>query len=180
MSRTGRGSGSFADALRTIGVLGGFLIAAFFVGQVMTVRPDRPATTVKLADAVQGARSVARFDVVAPRRLPDGARATSARFTASAWHLGVVTADGKYIGLEQAPVQPATLIHDVAPRSRPSGSARVGGQVWSGRVESDGDRVYVRDMGESSVLVVSSADAGVVERYVESLASFTSSAPSGS
>ena len=94
-----RGTGSVVDALRTIGVLGALLIASFFVGQIMTVKPDRPETRVDLADAVTGAKSVASFDVMAPRSLPKGWVATSTRFDADTWHLGVLTTDNKYIGL---------------------------------------------------------------------------------
>jgi hypothetical protein len=164
-----RKSGSFVDALRTIGVLGALLIASFFVGKFMTVHPDRPEHTVKLADAVSGARRVATFDVVAPDALPPGSDATSARFGPRMWHLGVVTQDKKYIGLEQASSQPRTLVHDFAPKSRAAGTAQIAGRTWSVRTESDGDRVYVRDFGTTSVLVISSAGKVATERYVSSL-----------
>jgi hypothetical protein len=165
-----RATGSFVDALRTIGVLGALLIASFVVGKLMTVHPDRPTSTVKLSDAVAGARAIAKFDVIAPTSLPAGADATSARFGPQAWHLGVLTKDNKYLGLEQAPTKPATLIHDFAAKSRPAGTARIAGKTWAVRTETDGDRVYVRDFGRTSVLVISGAGPAVAERYVSSLA----------
>ena len=164
-----RKSGSFVDALRTIGVLGALLIASFFVGKFFTVHPDRPASVVPLADAVAGARAIAKFDVIAPKQLPAGADATSARFTPGAWHLGVLTKDKNYLGLEQAPAEPATMVHDFAPKSRAAGSAKVGGRTWTTRTESDGDRIYIRDFGDTSVLVISSASRADTERYVSSL-----------
>lgn len=164
-----RGSGSFVDALRTIGVLGALLIAAFFVGQVMTVKPDRPASRVELADAVTGAKSVASFQVVAPRRLPEGWVATSARFNADAWHLGVLTATNDYIGLEQATSTTRTILRDMAPKSRAAGTTDIGGNRWQLRTEPDGDRIYLRAMGSTSVLVIGSAPRAQIERYVASL-----------
>jgi len=164
-----RKSGSFVDALRTIGVLGALLIASFFVGKFFTVHPDRPASVVPLDDAVTGARAIAKFDVIAPKRLPAGADATSARFTPETWHLGVLTKDNEYLGLEQAASRPATLVQDFAPKSRAVGSSRVAGRVWVTRAEPDGDRVYVRDFGKTSVLVISSASRAQTERYVSSL-----------
>jgi Protein of unknown function (DUF4245) len=170
MSNTGaRRSGSFVDALRTIGVLGALLIASFFVGKFFTVHPDRPASVVPLGDAVAGARAIATFDVIAPQRLPAGADATSARFTPDTWHLGVLTKDKEYLGLEQAVAKPATLVHDFAAKSRVTGSAQVAGRRWVTRAEADGDRVYVRDFGATSVLVISSANRAETERYVSSL-----------
>ena len=170
MSNTGaRKSGSFVDALRTIGVLGALLIASFFVGKFFTVLPDRPASVVPLADAVAGARAIAKFDVIAPKQLPDGANATSARFTSKTWHLGVLTKGNKYLGLEQAPAEPGTMVRDFAPKSRAAGTAEVGGRTWMTRTESDGDRIYVRDFGTTSVLVISGASQAVTERYVSSL-----------
>jgi hypothetical protein len=164
-----RKSGSFVDALRTIGVLGALLIASFFVGKFFTVQPDRPTSIVNLSDAVAGAKGIAKFDVIAPKVLPAGADATSARFEPRMWHLGVLTKDAEYIGLEQATVKPATLVHDFAATSRAAGSAQIAGRTWSVRTESDGDRVYVRDFGRTSVLVISSAGKAETERYVSSL-----------
>lgn len=170
MANTGaRKSGSFVDALRTIGVLGALLIASFFVGKFFTVLPDRPTSVVPLGDAVTGARAIAKFEVIAPKRLPAGADATSARFTPTLWHLGVLTKDKEYLGLEQAPSKPATMVHDFAPESRAAGSAKVAGRTWVVRTESDGDRIYVRDFGRTSVLVISSASKADTEAYVSSL-----------
>ena len=164
-----RKSGSFVDALRTVGVLGAFLIASFFVGKFFTVQPDRPTSTIELDDAVTGARAMAKFDVIAPAELPAGAVATSARFKPSLWHLGVLTKNDRYLGLEQAPVKTATLVHDHAPDSRAAGSVELAGRPWSVRTESDGDRIYVRDFGATAVLVISSAGKTVTEDYVSSL-----------
>jgi hypothetical protein len=61
------------------------------------------------------------------------------------------------------------MVHDFAPKSRAAGSVKVGGRTWTTRTESDGDRIYVRDFGDTSVLVISSASRADTERYVSSL-----------
>ena len=170
-----RGSGSvgdtFRNALRTTAVMGALLLGVVLIGQLVTVTPDRPEVRVDLGDAVTGAKATATFEVIAPPALPDGWIATSARFTPDAWHLGVLTADDKYIGLEQATTSAKTIIDDFAPKSRAVGDVKLGGEAWQVRTETDGDRVYVRDVGDTSVLVVSSARRTEVERYISALSS---------
>jgi hypothetical protein len=170
-----RGSGSvgdtFRNALRTTAVMGALLLGVVLIGQLVTVTPDRPEVRVDLGDAVTGARGTATFEVIAPPALPDGWIATSARFTPDAWHLGVLTSDDKYIGLEQATTSVKTIIDDFAPKSRAVGDLKLAGEAWQVRTETDGDRVYVRDLGETSVLVVGSARRTEVERYISSLSS---------
>jgi len=162
---------TFGDALRTTAIMGVLLIGAFVVGQLVTVTPERPERRVALADAVAGARTSAAFDVIAPPTLPEGWVATSARFGPDAWHLGVLTAQDRYIGLEQATTSAKGIVDDFAPKSRVTGEVQLNGNVWQVRTESDGDRVYVRDFGETSVLVIGSARRAELERYVSSLVS---------
>ena len=151
--------------------MGALLLGVVLIGQLVTVTPDRPEVRVDLGDAVTGAKATATFEVIAPPALPDDWIATSARFTPDAWHLGVLTADDKYIGLEQATTSAKTIIDDFAPKSRAVGDVKLAGEAWQVRTETDGDRVYVRDVGDTSVLVVSSARRTEVERYISSLSS---------
>jgi hypothetical protein len=149
--------------------MGALLLGVVLIGQLVTVTPDRPEVRVDLGDAVTGAKATATFEVIAPAALPDGWIATSARFTPDTWHLGVLTADDKYIGLEQTSTSARTIIDDFAPKSRAVGDVQLAGEAWQVRTESDGDRIYVRDLGDTSVLVVSSARRTEVESYISSL-----------
>lgn len=155
--------------------MGALLLGAFVVGQLVTVTPDRPERRVHLADAVAGARASAAFDVVAPETLPTGWVANSARFGPDAWHLGVLTPQDKYIGLEQATMSVKGIVDDFAPKSRAADEVDLGGKAWLVRTESDGDRIYVRDFGKTSVLVIGSAGRAELERYVSSLVSAANS-----
>ncbi|HUS22514.1 MAG TPA: DUF4245 domain-containing protein [Aeromicrobium sp.] len=168
-SAGGSRGGSFGDALRTTAIMGALLLGAFAVGQLVTVTPDRPERRVELTDAVAGARAAAKFNVIAPRTLPKGWVANSARFGPDAWHLGVLTPQDRYIGLEQATTSVSGIVDDFAPKSRAVRTLKVAGEVWQVRAETDGDRVYVRDFGETSVLVIGSAPRTELERYVSSL-----------
>lgn len=170
-SAGGSRGGSFGDALRTTAILGALLVGLFLLGQLVTVTPDREERRVDLADAVAGAQAVATFDVIAPTALPEGWIANSTRSGPEAWHLGVLTGDDKYIGLEQATSSAKGIIDDFAPDSRAAGTAQLAGRRWQVRTETDGDRIYVRDVGETSVLVIGSARRADLERYVSSLAS---------
>jgi hypothetical protein len=155
--------------------MGALLLGAFVVGQLVTVTPERPERRVELADAVAGARASTGFDVVAPAALPKGWVANSARFGPDAWHLGVLTRQDKYIGLEQATMSVKGIVHDFAPKSRAVGEVQLNGKTWRVRTESDGDRIYVRDFGKTSVLVIGSARRTELERYVSSLVSAANS-----
>ena len=149
--------------------MGALLLGLFVVGQLVTVTPDRPERRVDLADAVAGARRTATFDVIAPKTLPKGWIANSTRSGPDAWHLGVLTPEDKYIGLEQSATSVKGIVDDFAPGSRAAGTVRLKGEAWQVRTESDGDRIYVRDTGETSVLVIGSARRAELERYVSSL-----------
>jgi hypothetical protein len=170
-SAGGSHGGSLGDALRTTAIMGALLLGVFAVGQLVTVTPDRPERRVELADAVAGARAAARFGVIAPKRLPPGWVANSTRSGPEAWHLGVLTADDKYIGLEQSMTSAKGIVEDFAPKSRAAGAVQLAGKAWQVRTETDGDRIYVRDAGETSVLVIGSARRAELERYVSSLSS---------
>ena len=149
--------------------MGALLLGAFVVGQLVTVTPDRPERRVNLADAVTAARAAAKFDVIAPRTLPKGWVANSARSGPDGWHLGVLTADDRYIGLEQTTTSVKGIVEEFAPKSRAAGAVELGGRKWQVRTESDGDRIYMRAAGGTSVLVVGSARRAELERYVSSL-----------
>lgn len=161
---------TFGDAVRTTVIMGVLLLGLFVVGQLVTVTPDRPELRVELGDAVAGARRTAKFDVIAPTTLAPGWIANSARSGPDAWHLGVLTPEDKYIGLEQAMTSVRGIVDDFAPESRAAGTVSLNGEAWQVRTESDGDRIYVRDFGETSVLVIGSARRAELERYVSSLA----------
>src|SRR5688500_18677482 len=133
MSGTGssRGNPSMGDIFRTIAVLGGIILALSVVGRIVTITPDQPTRPVDYREAVESSRTVAEFDLYAPRSLPEGWRATSVRFEENAWHLGVLTDEDDYVGLEQVTDSPKRAIERFAAGSRAFGETVIDGETWS-------------------------------------------------
>ena len=104
---------------RSSGLIGALLILLLVVVGFVLFRdanrtqPDNRVVEVDWRATATYARKEAEFDLLAPRRLPEGWRATSARFGAGdarMWHLGLLTDEGRYVGLEQAPDSPDTMV----------------------------------------------------------------------
>lgn len=173
MSGTGssRGNPSMGDIFRSIAVLGAIILTLFLVGQLVTITPDQPTRTVDYQEAVESSRTVADFDLYAPRSLPEGWRATSVRFEEGAWHLGVVTDEDDYVGLEQVGDSTQRAIERFAKGSRADGRTVIGGETWSLRTGPRDDRTYVRRDADVTIVVTGTAPRPVMERYISSLSS---------
>ena len=176
MSGTGssRGNPSMGDIARSIAVLGAIILVLFAVGRLLTVTPDEPTRAVDYREAVESSRTVADFDVLAPDSLPGGWRATSVRFEENSWHLGVVTDEDEYVGLEQVQAGVQRSIEQFAEGSRADGEAVVGGETWSVRTGPRDDRTYVRrdsagSEGDMTIVVTGTAPREEMERYISSL-----------
>ena len=171
MSGTGssRGNPSMGDIARSIGVLGAIILALFLVGRLVTVTPDQPTRSIDYREAVESSRTVAEFDLYAPRSLPQGWRATSVRFEENTWHLGVVTDEDDYVGLEQVATSTKRAIERFANGSRARGETDIIGDTWSLRTGPRDDLTYVRRDGDITIVVTGTASRPVMERYISSL-----------
>jgi uncharacterized protein DUF4245 len=170
-SASSRGNPRMGDILRSVGLLGLILVTLFGVGKLLTVTPDEPTHPVDYRSAVESSRKVADFDLLAPTKLPQGWRATSVRFDPDAWHLGVLTADDDYVGLEQVRTGEKRAIERFAEGSRADGSATIDGVTWSRRSGPGDDTTYVRREGDMTIVVTGTAPRDDIERYVSSLSS---------
>jgi hypothetical protein len=157
------------DIARSVGVLGAIVLLLFGLGQLLTITPDDPSPTVDYRTAAESSRTVADFDLLAPTSLPDGWRATSVRFETGSWHLGVLTDDDEYVGLEQLRAAPRRAIERFAAGSRAAGTVTIDRTTWSRRAGPDDDVTYVRRDGDMTILVTGSAPRDDVERYISSL-----------
>jgi hypothetical protein len=160
-----------ADPLRTTAVL--LVIIAVLAGaqQLLSDAPTTPVRPIEYAPAAEAARTVAPFEVLAPKQLPEGWRATSVRYAPgeeATWHLGVVTDQDKYVGVEQAVGTVEGLIDSFAAESQPDGSVIVAGDTWQVLREGD-ETTLVRDDGGSATLVTGDAPQADVELMVELL-----------
>ncbi|MGA9100809.1 DUF4245 domain-containing protein [Aeromicrobium sp.] len=177
-SSSSRGNPSMGDIARSVGVLGAILLVLFALGRLLTVTPDEPVRPVDYRSAAESSRTVATFDLYAPESLPKGWRATSVRFEPDSWHLGVLTADDDYVGLEQVRDDTGRAVERFAKASRADGKAEIDGTTWSLRTGPRDDLTYVRrDSPESgtasgggmTIVVTGSAPRAVMERYISSL-----------
>jgi Protein of unknown function (DUF4245) len=164
-----RGNPAMGDIARSVAVLGAIILALFGLGRVLTVTPDEPTRSVDYRTAVESSRTVADFDVLAPASLPDGWRATSVRFEEESWHLGVVTSDDDYVGLEQVEADPRRAVERFANGSRSSGDTVVGGETWSLHTGPRDNLTYVRRDGTMTIVVTGTAPRHEMEAYISSL-----------
>lgn len=146
------------------GLLGSLLVLVLVVVGYVVIRavalPDRETSepTVDYAKVVEPAKKAARFDLVAPSRLPDGWRATSVRFDPGPpqhWHLGVLTPEQHYVGLEQGDRSRAQMVEEYVDGAASRGAAvDVAGRPWSTYTDVGGDLALVRRQGRATTVVV--------------------------
>ena len=150
------------------------VIAAFLVfREINRTTLEPPVRNIDYVQVAEFARSEASFPVLAPASLPSGWRATSATYTPEpdeAWHLGVLTDDGKYVGLEQAPSSQESMVDThVSEEATRSGEVEIDGESWAAWSDEKGDDALVRRDGETTTLVVGTAGQDVLVDYVETL-----------
>lgn len=170
-----RGNPDISDIIRSVVVIGLIILGLFAFGKLFTSTPDQTVSTVDYQQVLKQAQAGTDLSLLAPATLPSGWRATSARFEPGAdmsggsWHLGVLTADEEYVGVEQTPVSTKQAVDRWGAGSKASGSAEVAGQVWSVRT-GPGDRlVYVKREGDRTTLVNGTIGQAGIERYISSL-----------
>ncbi|WP_332643378.1 DUF4245 domain-containing protein [Aeromicrobium sp.] len=171
MSSTGssRGNPSMGDVVRSVAVLSALVLALWGFGQLFTKTPDSAVKPIDYVATVNSARPAAQFELLAPSSLPQGWVATSAQFTPTTWHLGVVTDDDEYVGLEQRKGDAKRLVATYAKDSKSAGSVTIDGKEWDLRKAPDGDVTYVRTVSGLTTLVTGEAPRAEVEDYVSSL-----------
>jgi hypothetical protein len=138
---------------------------------------DDPGSAVRTVDYVQvvtPARKAADFALLAPATLPTGWRATSAGFTNTVpqhWHLGVLTDQDRYIGLEQGPATVSSFVEKyVDEAASRTGSLDVAGRRWTTYTDPGGDLALVRTDGGAATLVVGhDVPRATLESYVAGL-----------
>jgi len=157
------------DVVRSVAVLGLVILALWGVGRLFTNTPADPVKAIDYARIVRSARPAADFALLAPPSLPTGWKATSARFEPNSWHLGVLTADNDYIGVEQVKVSIPQAVGEFAKDSRSAGSATIAGKIWRARKGPGDDITFVRAEAGLTTLINGSAPRQVIEDYVASL-----------
>jgi hypothetical protein len=141
-----------------------------------------PVRTVDYATTVTSARAENRLLVLAPDRLPLGWKATSATYTSGAaptWHLGTLTEDHDYVGVEEARTGVQDLVEEHVDADAERGEdVTVAGEAWQSWTDAGGDYALARTLdgpegAQESVLVVGSAPADEVRHLAATLVAGT-------
>jgi hypothetical protein len=176
-ARPPRSVGAMAAALLVVVVL---VVAVEAFRQAGEKSTDTPS--VDWSAWVKAGRAEQQLMLFAPTSLPKGWRATSVDYsggTGAHWHLGMLTATGKYVGIEESRASTTELVEQYVDQDAVAGKdVTVAGQTWKTWTDSGGDYALVRsiEVGGSayeSVLVVGSAAPEAIREFAASLQSGT-------
>lgn len=172
--QAGRYQRSFGGMLAALLVLVLVVVGYVVIRSVVMPAQHTAEPTVDYSEVVPPAKKAARFDLVAPSRLPRGWSATSVRFDPGPpqhWHLGVLTPEQSYVGLEQGDRPVAAMVDEYVDRAATRQPATdVAGQPWSTYTDAGGDLAFVRRQGRATTLVVGhDVSRPQLEGYVASL-----------
>ena len=166
------------------GLVGAMIVTVLFVVAFVGLRGfvrDNESTPVHKVDYqtwVKAGRSDGKLAVYVPSPLPDGWRATSASYetgTQPAWHLGMLTDDRKYVGVEESRASTRDLAEQYVDQDAVRGKdVTVAGETWQTWTDAGGDYALVRAVPVGgkpyeSVLVGGSADPAAVRSFVATL-----------
>jgi Protein of unknown function (DUF4245) len=157
---------SFADMVRSLGLMAVIVAAMLFIGARYLIMPgsaERPPPA-DYSSVVQDFPRAAGAAVLAPTSLPSSWRANAARLTTGSagvtqLHIGWALPGSRYAGLDEATGSPATLLSAVlgTPRLTVRGTTSIAGAVWQQRVSARGERAYTRQDGRVTVVVTGDA-----------------------
>lgn len=163
-----------ASMAMSVLVLGAIVLAIYGVGQLLYGYPadERDLEYEQVLDDARA--NTEGLGILAPPHRPEGWRANHADFVPGnqwQWRLGLLTEEGRYIGLNQVHGTIEAALEDYAEGSDPAGTARLAGEEWQVfERPADRETTYARADGESRVvLVTGTAPREVIEAYIESL-----------
>lgn len=172
--QAGRYQRSVAGLIGAMLVILAVVVAFVVLREINRNDPASPVRSIDYTRDADFARDQAGFEVLAPPSLPAGWRATTARYVPGAdehWHLGMLTDDDRYVGLEQSADLAETMVEqhvdEAATRADP---VSVAGAEWTTWRDGGGDLALVRqDAGTTTLVVGHEVDADVLADFVASL-----------
>ena len=161
------------------GMVGAMLVLLVVVAGFVTFRsairndPTDPVRAVDYKRPAEFARKEAAFDILVPARLPDGWMATSARWVGGqeqSWHIGLLTQQRRYVGLEQADRPISAMIKDFVDQDATQGDdVQIGGQTWEQWADTGDDVALVHAGPDVTTLVVGTVPESTLQTFVTSL-----------
>ncbi|MDX6258795.1 MAG: hypothetical protein QOH84_483 [Kribbellaceae bacterium] len=151
-----------------------FIVVAFLM--IVTWRPkSEKVNEVPYTAQLQDARKVASW-IRGPEPMPAGWKATSVEFRAPqqspiSWHLGIVTDQKKYVGLEQSNVTTRGFPADKLGKTSDDGTSTVAGVVWQRKTLQDrkGENALVLIGSGVTTIVTGNAGYQALETFAATL-----------
>jgi hypothetical protein len=150
------------------------LVVLVFVGFRSATRGDaaRELEPVDVQAPTAFARETVDFTVLSPTELPDGWIATSVRLAGGrepTWHVGVLTDQERYIGIEQADRSVGDMVRQhVGEDAVDEGQVSVADRSWTVyRDEADDDLALVSEEPDVVSVIVGSVDQVTLTAYAE-------------
>lgn len=154
------------------------LVACFGVIAFLAFVTWRPhEETVRAIDnygpKLAQARESAPYRVLAPEPMPAGWQVTSAELTAPAggpvsWHLGIVTTDRSYVGLEQSNGPAGKFTADELGQTEADGTSTLPGWQRKRLLDRD-ERALVRTAAGVTTIVTGTTDYPTLEQFAQAL-----------
>jgi uncharacterized protein DUF4245 len=167
---------STSNLVRALGVVLALTVITVLLLQghhTNAVRPIDPTS------AINEARRVAPYDVLAPAGLSKGWRPTSARLATPTatrrkvpvhLHIGYVTPKEQYLALEESNAASAAFISTETDHGRKGNKVLIGGTEWRRYLSADGStRSLVLDRHGATVVLTGTADEAELEEFAASL-----------
>lgn len=167
-----RGRQTVGDMVRSLAVVMVFvgILVVFNVAR----QPDPVLRAVDYPAALDGAQPQVDYPLAGPDPLPPGWRVTSARTgtdrAAVTWHLGIVTADDRYVAVEQTDGPRADLVARIAAGARAGRDVLVAGETWQRLAGGDPEpRALVRAADGVTTMVAGSGSWAELRTLAASL-----------
>lgn len=162
----------------TGGLIGALIVSVVVVLGFVLLRDlgrsevEAEVKEVDYQQVLEYTRDQVDFEPLAPATLPEGWRATSARMTPqpARWHLGVLTDQDRYIGLEQSRSSEANMVRRYVDAEAVEGDpVTIDGRTWNTWTDEGGDNALSRVNDGVTVVVVGTPDQELLVDYAESL-----------
>jgi hypothetical protein len=158
-----RGRGTWGDMLRTM-----LVVLAFVVLIVLLVpRPGQlPRPQVDVASAVSGAESQLGFRPIVPAGLPAGwtpnaAETRNGTDGVTAFHIGYITTDGLYAGVDQAASVTKEWLNANDAAGKPVGEVTIDGVTWQQLYSEEQQYTSLLLQRSRQVILVTTKQGGV-------------------
>jgi hypothetical protein len=155
-------------------LLATFVVVAFLM--IVTWRPkEEKVRAVEYTAQLADARKAAPW-IRGPEPMPEGWTATSVEFRAPeqrpiTWHLGTVTSEKKYVGLEQSNQTSRGYQNEELGKTEDDGTSTVGGVVWQRKtlLERKNENALVLVGSGVTTIVVGNAGYPALETFAATL-----------